>query len=120
MAYIRNTESPGQFISPITIGKMWDKGAIYIGRSSPLGNPFAMKNITQEERERVCDAYKTWFKGKVEANDPAIMDELRRIYTLTKNDAVTLGCFCTPKRCHGETIKAFLDEQLFFAQYSSK
>jgi hypothetical protein len=106
MAYIRAEHKQYH----ITIGKKWDKDAIYIGRGSPLGNPFAMKGMSQEERDRVCDAYIVWFDEKVAERDQAVMGELSRIYLLAKKQPVTLGCFCAPKRCHGETIKAFLDQ----------
>ena len=39
----------------IKVGKKWDRGAVYVGRPSPLGNPFAMKS--EADRDRVCDAY---------------------------------------------------------------
>jgi hypothetical protein len=108
MAFINNIQ-PKQ--SPITIGKKWDKDAIYIGRGSPLGNPFAiMKGMSQEERDSVCDAYETWFKDH--QDDPEVHDELNRIYQIARKQPVTLGCYCSPKRCHGETIKAFLDQYL--------
>ena len=109
MAYIRNTD---QKQSPITIGKKWDKGAIYIGRGSPLGNPFVMKGTSQEERDRVCDAYIVWFNAKIHDHDSEVLGELSRIYLLAKKQPIILGCFCSPKRCHGETIKAFLDTYL--------
>jgi hypothetical protein len=108
MAYIRTDQKQ----ATITIGKKWDKGAIYIGRGSPLGNPFVMENTSQEERDRVCDLYKEWFDNKIQNSDNGVMNELRKIYALAKVQPVTLGCFCTPKRCHGETIKSFLDQHL--------
>jgi hypothetical protein len=109
MAFINNIQ-PKQ--SPITIGKKWDKDAIYIGRGSPLGNPFATKNMSQEERDRVCDAYETWFHVKVTEGDTDVLAELSRIHLIANIKPVTLGCYCSPKRCHGETIKAFLDQYL--------
>jgi hypothetical protein len=108
MAFVRARRKE----SPITIGKKWDKEAIYIGRGSPLGNPFAMKDMSQDERDRVCDAYITWFNSKVTGRDPVVLDELSRIHLIANKHPVTLGCFCAPKRCHGETIKAFLDMYL--------
>ena len=36
-------------------------------------------------------------------------NELRRIYVIAKTSDVALACWCTPKQCHGETIKEFLD-----------
>ena len=96
----------------ITVGKRWDLGAVYIGRPSPLGNPFIMRNQSDEERNRVCDAYEAWFKAQLEENNPAMLDELRRLYKLARQGPLVLGCFCAPKRCHGDTIKQFLCSKL--------
>ena len=94
----------------IRVGKKWDKNAIYIGRGSPLGNIFVMKD--KSERDIVCDAYEVWFNEKVKQNDPSVMQELRKIYKLAKQGDVVLGCYCSPKRCHGDTIKNFLDRYI--------
>ena len=94
----------------IVIGKKWDAGAQYIGRGSPLGNPFVMKS--EADRDAVCDQYQAWFDRKVKNGDERVMNELRRLYRLAKKGDLVLGCFCAPKRCHGETIKAFLEKYL--------
>ena len=94
----------------IVIGKKWDAGAQYIGRGSPLGNPFVMKS--EADRDAVCDQYQAWFDRKVKNGDERVMNELRRLYRLAKKGDLVLGCFCAPKRCHGETIKAFLETHL--------
>ena len=94
----------------ITVGKKWDKDAIYIGRGSPLGNPFVMH--TEEDRNVVCDKYEEWFNKQVQEGNTHILKELRRIYLLAKIQDIVLGCYCSPKRCHGETIKKFLDKYL--------
>jgi hypothetical protein len=116
MAFLANIE---QKQSPITIGKVWDKGSIYIGRAgkgstgSPLANPFkAVNGNTDAEREKLCDRYQVWFDAKVKEHDDAVYNELVRIYRLAQRGPITLGCFCYPKRCHGDTIKAFLDKYL--------
>lgn len=95
----------------ITIGKKWDKGAIYIGRGSPLGNPFVMR--TEEDRDIVCNKYEEWFYKQIKEENQVVLNELRRIYLLAKKQNIVLGCFCSPKRCHGETIKKFLDKHLY-------
>lgn len=93
----------------IKVGLKWEPGAQYIGRGSALGNPFVMKH--EGERDEVCEKYEVWFKKKVAENDPRVMNELRRLFVLhRKQGQLTLGCFCAPKRCHGETIKRFLDQ----------
>ena len=94
----------------IVVGKKWDANAQYIGRGSPLGNPFVAKS--EADRDAVCDQYQAWFDCKVEAGDERVMNELRRLYRLAKKGDLVLGCFCAPKRCHGETIKAFLEKYL--------
>jgi len=94
----------------ITVVKKWTPGAEYIGRPSPLGNPFPMQNESQ--RDEVCDKYKAWFDKQVKDNNPIVMNELRRLYTIAKVGDLKLGCFCAPKRCHGDTIKAFLETYL--------
>lgn len=95
----------------IVVGKRWDPGAIYIGRGSPLGNPFVIQTSSQAERDRVCDAYETWFAAQVDGGNPSILNELRRLYRLARKGTVILGCFCAPLRCHGSTIKRFLDSK---------
>lgn len=92
----------------IRVGRVNDVGAVYVGRPSPLGNPFAMRSEAQ--RAEVCEKYATWFAHKVAINDPRVMNELRRLYRLAQQGDLTLGCYCAPKRCHAETIKNFLDQ----------
>ena len=94
----------------ITVGKRTDANAQYIGRGSPLGNPFRMNGET--DRDRVCDRYETWFTQKVKERDVRVMNELRRLYRLAQLGDLVLGCYCAPKRCHGETIKRFLEQFL--------
>lgn len=84
---------------------------IRVDRSSVLGNPFYMSN--ESMRDAVCDKYQWYFDKKViENTDDAFMNELRRIYKLAKHNKVYLACWCAPKRCHAETIKAFIEQYL--------
>ena len=84
---------------------------IRVDRSSVLGNPFYMSN--ESMRDEVCDKYQQYFDKKVtEKTDDAFMNELRRIYKLAKHNKVYLACWCAPKRCHAETIKAFIEQYL--------
>ncbi len=81
----------------------------YIGRGSPLGNPFVMHNNSDEERNRVCDLYDTWFEQQLITNHK-VREELDRLLAKSLTYPVTLGCFCKPKRCHGDTIKKHLED----------
>ena len=101
----------------IIIGKKWNKGAVYIGRGSPLGNPFIMH--TEDERDIVCDQYDQWFREQIKIKNPVVINELKRIKQLALKQDVILGCFCAPKRCHGSTIKACLDQWIKHDQEKS-
>jgi hypothetical protein len=93
----------------VRVGRKHEEGAVYIGRPSPLGNPFVMKS--ERERAHVCDQYEEWFATQVANKNERVLNELRRLYKLARSrDELVLGCFCAPKRCHGDTIKAFLEK----------
>lgn len=94
------------------VNKRTNRFDVYIGRGSPLGNPFPMTNYSSDERERVIEAYKEWFNDKLEAQDPNVLRELSRIKSLLKEQPVSLGCFCAPKNCHGDVIKEHLCREI--------
>lgn len=95
----------------IRVGKKWDPGAQYVARPSPLGNPFVMAR--ESDRDRVCDQYAVWLHERIAANDPRVMHELRRLFRLHRDTGtLILGCYCAPKRCHADAIKAYLDSHL--------
>lgn len=85
------------------------KDAQYIGRPSPLGNPFPMSK--HASRDDVCDKYHDWFHKQIINNDKLICHELTRLHAMGRiNGVVRLGCYCHPLRCHGETIKDFMTD----------
>lgn len=63
---------------------------VYIGRGSKWGNPFRMRN--ESDRDKVCDDYEEWFYT---TDLPNHLHELR---------GKILGCYCKPKRCHGDFL----------------
>jgi len=76
--------------------KDWGKqGDVYIGRGSPWGNPYRMKNSTVVERQRVIDLYEEKIIPKLDL-EPLLK-------------AKRLGCFCKPKLCHGDRLKELID-----------
>ena len=84
----------------------WD---VKIDRSSPLGNIFCMAGEAQ--RNTVCDQYDNWFRQTVlESKQVSSWNELRRLKALYKEyGKLNLFCWCAPKKCHGETIKQWLE-----------
>lgn len=67
-------------------------GITYIGRPSIFGNPFYLKN--EALRDSVVDGYELWVR-----NQPQVLEAIKAL----PEDAV-LGCYCSPKRCHGDVI----------------
>lgn len=87
-----------------------------IDRQSPIGNPFFMRNQGDFERDRVCDEYESHFSTRVSKGDTDFMKYLNTMLdVLKKGQRVALGCWCVPLRCHGLTIKAWLEAQLTVA-----
>ena len=77
-------------------------------RSSPLGNPYVMKD--EWERLDVCMRYEVYLWDKVREWNNKVCDELNRLYLIYKKYwMLNLYCWCFPKRCHCESIKNVLD-----------
>jgi hypothetical protein len=88
-----------------------EKNYVYCGRGSALGNPFAMKNYTKEERDRVCDEYEIYIEKEIKTNQK-IKNQLNIIWNIARKEgSVKLGCFCAPQRCHCETIQKILENK---------
>lgn len=79
----------------------------YIGRGSPLGNPYHISNAAG--RDDVCDAYEKWLTAAIVNNVPTVAQELDRLQELAKRGPLKLRCFCAPLRCHGDRIKFVLE-----------
>jgi len=89
----------------------------YIGRGSPLGNPFTHMKGTKARwivatREEAVARYRDWLRDQLLEKNPAIIAELRRLMELAEKGDLNLKCFCAPKACHGDVIKEFLDAYL--------
>lgn len=82
----------------------------YIGRGSPLGNPYPITK--QDSRDFVCDAYEDWLRRKIQSNDKLVINELNRLANIALEGPLDLICFCSPKRCHGLTIKRIIMEAI--------
>lgn len=78
-------------------GKALPKPSRYIGRGTPLGNPFTVK----EHGAEALAMYKRWLWSKMKTDDPEVMRELRSIRA---NES--LVCSCAPRPCHGDVIVA--------------
>jgi hypothetical protein len=93
----------------IAVCRVYEKGATIVDRTTVLGNPFVMYN--ESGRDRVCDEYQTHFDNLVKRKDPQTMNALRSLFITGKRQGyLKLGCHCSPKRCHADTIANFLKQ----------
>lgn len=73
---------------------------VYIGRPSKWGNPFPLERDTPKLRDECMNKYVNW-----------IMQQDELIEALDELKGKRLGCYCKPKRCHGDFL-VFLVELL--------
>jgi hypothetical protein len=87
---------------------------VYCGRGSALGNPFPITAV--KDRDHVCDEYAEWFPRALAWTGPQaarMKQQLDHIVSIhKKHGKVGLKCFCAPKRCHVETIKQHIEENM--------
>jgi Domain of unknown function (DUF4326) len=73
-------------------------------RNPALGNPFKMKGTSVLERDRVCDLFEEHFEREInkDSNLARIMAELVNLH----KSGIDIGliCWCSPKRCHTQTL----------------
>lgn len=90
----------------------------YIGRGSPLGNPFSHMENTKarykvETREQAIEAYARWLLEQIQANNQSIIDEMDRLAHIAMDEGkLVLRCYCAPKPCHGDVIRKVLLEAI--------
>jgi len=80
---------------------------VYIGRGSKWGNPFSHKTGTTAKhvvatRDEAIDAYEKWITEG---------DGQHLLFDLHELDGKILGCWCKPKRCHGDVLLKLNEEQ---------
>lgn len=94
------------------------KDDIYIGRGSPLGNPYSHMQGTKADvvvatREAAIEAYERLLRHHIETGTKPVMAELNKIAHREMDGKNTnLVCFCVPHACHGEVIKKIIMEKI--------
>ena len=91
----------------------------YIGRGSPLGNPYTHIKDKQTLAKYICDTreeainnYEKYF-NEMYGTDKKFTDYFDEIYSHYKNgEDVYLQCFCKPLSCHGDFISKMLQKKL--------
>lgn len=77
-----------------------EKCEVYIGRGSKWGNPFRMRNQSNDERKRVIDEFHRYLLAT-----PKLMADLHELR------GKTIGCYCAPLPCHGDILKYYAMRQ---------
>lgn len=81
---------------------------IYVGRGSPLGNPFPVD--ANNSRDSACDKFSEYIDSEMQNEYSKVYLEIHRIKKLIYEDKdINLQCFCVPYRCHAESIKRILE-----------
>lgn len=78
----------------------------YIGRGSPLGNPYKINNYMT--REQCIINYEEYIIRELEKENKEILNELIRLFNIALKQELNLVCYCSPKPCHGDIIKKIL------------
>ncbi len=94
---------------------------VYIGRGSPLGNPFKITNT--QLRKVSIDRYAIWIKeailneGQSSIDRDEILSELTRLFNILRTGNLNLICYCSPHLCHGEIIKQLLTNRYYHGSW---
>lgn len=99
----------------------------YIGRPSPLGNPFThngvrtkLAQLSFKTREESIKAYEKYF-DKMYGIDEELTKAFDEIYEHYKNgEDIYLQCFCKPKACHGDIIADRLQKKLILEKLKER
>jgi hypothetical protein len=92
----------------ISIGnKKHGARGVYVGRPSPLGNPFAMQGETT--RAAVIQAYEDWLAEQLLDPSSPASREIHRLAELARKQDLCLVCWCAPKACHAAIIKRTIE-----------
>lgn len=96
-----------------------EKANVYVGRTTPVGNPFVMKH--EGMRDEVCDDFKVYLNTKLARNDRHIVKWFDNMVTrLNTGEYLILGCHCAPRRCHADQLKEVLIEMYFTQKFNSQ
>ena len=81
---------------------------VYIGRGSKWGNPFTHLPLREtralfkvDSRDDAINAYRTWI---TKGDGKVLLKDLHEL------EGKVLGCWCWPKRCHGDVLAKLIEE----------
>lgn len=81
-------------------------GQVYVGRPSPLGNPYALER--DGSREQVIAQYRRWLWTQLQRPGSPQERKLRRLLAQARTGELELLCWCAPLPCHAEVVRSAL------------
>jgi hypothetical protein len=76
---------------------------VYVGRPSPLGNPWPLGR--DGSREQVIARYRRWLWQRLQQADSPQRKALEELLEHVRRQPLVLLCWCHPLPCHGEVIR---------------
>lgn len=89
----------------------------FIGRPSPLGNPFSWLPGTEQkfrvaDRAQAIQKYSQYLEF-ARMNDPVVAECVNRLCEKAlRGETINLACFCKPQECHGDVIKNLIEDRI--------
>ena len=89
--------------------------AVYVGRGSPLGNPYSHKLSTMAEfqvetRDEAVERYRGWLMAQLLQKGWATKTFMELVRFYQDFGYLKLACWCVPKRCHAEVIAEMVEK----------
>lgn len=86
-------------------------GDEYVGRPSPLGNPFSHLAVSIAKyqcatRDESIAKFAVWLDEQLKSDTPARREIERLQAKWHETGTLTLVCWCKPASCHGDIIAA--------------
>lgn len=78
----------------------------YVGRPSPLGNPFPVDAKTS--RAMAITQYREWLIERLRGENPTSKAFMVLVIYYREHGEMTLICWCAPLQCHSEVIREFV------------
>jgi hypothetical protein len=95
--------------------KTWRGEGHWVGRPSPLGNPYSHVCGTTAEfkvatRDEAVEKYREWLFKRLDGDNPATRMFVSLLDEYEVKGELILVCSCKPERCHAEIIRDFIEE----------
>lgn len=78
---------------------------VVTNRTSPLGNPYHMKEHSMAERESVINKFRGHLNADIINKGPMYKELMKIVDLLDQGKDVALACMCAPLPCHSDIIK---------------